>query len=79
MFFLTVALLGTLTGAFFVAYIAWSAVGGPSDYEYFFPETRWLGIVYLVFLAFVPLLVIRSGLLAWRQELQDEDIEIVNS
>jgi hypothetical protein len=78
--FSTVALLGALTGAFFVAYIAWSAVGGPSDDEYFFPEARWLGIVYLVLLAIVPLLVIRSGLLAWRQEPSRRNhIEIVSS
>jgi len=66
--FSTVALLGILTGAFFLAYIAWSAVGGPSDDEYFFPEARWLGIVYLILLAIVPLLVIRSGLVARRYE-----------
>lgn len=79
--FSTVALLGALTGAFFVAYIAWSAVGGPSDNEYFFPEARWLGIVYLILLAIIPLLVIRSGVLARRHESSQRrnHIEIVNS
>jgi hypothetical protein len=78
--FSTVALLGALTGAFFVAYIAWSAVGGPSDDEYFFPEARWLGIVYLVLLAIIPLLVIRSGVLARRQEFSQRrnHIEIIS-
>ena len=60
----TVEVLSALTGVFFVTYIAWSAFGGPSDDEYFFPETRWLGIVYLILLALVPVLVGRSGLLS---------------
>lgn len=79
--FSTVALLGALTGAFFVAYIAWSAVGGPSHDEYFFPEARWLGVVYLILLAIIPLLVIRSGMLARRHESSQRrnHIEIVGS
>ena len=79
--FPTVALLGTFTGVFFVAYIAWSAFGGPSNYEYFFPESPWLGVVYLILLALVPLLVIRSGLLARRNQprRQRNYIEIVSS
>jgi hypothetical protein len=79
--FSTVALLGALTGAFFVAYIAWSAVGGPSHDEYFFPEARWLGVVYLILLAIIPLLVIRSGFLAWRNQprRRPNHIEIVGS
>jgi hypothetical protein len=79
--FSTVALLGTFTGVFFVTYIAWSAVGGPSNDEYFFPETPWLGVVYLILLALIPLLVIRSGLLARRNQphRQRNHIEIVGS
>lgn len=77
----TVALLGTFTGVFFVAYISWSAFGGPSDFEYFFPESPWLGVVYLIILAIIPLLVIRSGLLAWSTQprRQRNLIEIVDS
>ncbi|HWD96496.1 MAG TPA: hypothetical protein VG246_08765 [Acidimicrobiales bacterium] len=76
-----VALLGLFTGMFFVAYIAWSVFGGPSDFEYFFPESRWLGVTYLILLALVPLLVIRSGLLARRVQprRQRNHIEIVSS
>ena len=79
--FSTVALLGAFTGVFFVAYIAWSAFGGPSNYEYFFPEAPWLGVVYLVVLALIPLLVIRSGFLARRSQprSQRNHIEIVGS
>jgi hypothetical protein len=77
----TVALLGTVTGVFFVAYLAWSGFGGPSNYEYFFPETRWLGIVYLILLALIPLLVVRSGLLVRRNQphRQRNHIEIISS
>jgi hypothetical protein len=77
----TVALLGTITGVFFVAYIAWSALGGPSNYEYFFPEARWLGIVYLILLALIPLTVIRSGILARsnQPDRQRNHIEIISS
>ena len=80
--FSTVALLGAFTGVFFVAYMAWSAFGGPSNYpEYFFPEAPWLGVVYLVLLALIPLLVIRSGFLARRSQprSQRNHIEIVGS
>jgi hypothetical protein len=79
--FSTVALLGTFTGVFFVAYIGWSAFGGPSNYEYFFPETPWLGVVYLILLALIPLLVIRSGLLTRRNQPRHvrNHIEIVSS
>jgi hypothetical protein len=62
--FPALALLGTLGGAFFVAYIAWSAFGGPSNYEYFFPESPWLGVVYLILMALIPSLVLRSGVVA---------------
>jgi hypothetical protein len=58
----TVEILGALTGVFFVTYLAWSAFGGPSRDEYFFPETRWLGYVYLILLAVVPLVIGWSGL-----------------
>jgi hypothetical protein len=79
--FSTLALLGGLTGVFFVAYLAWSAVGGPSNYEYFFPESPWLGVVYLIFLALVPVLVMRSGLLARRYQPRHSrnHIEIISS
>jgi hypothetical protein len=77
----TVALLGTFTGVFFVAYIVWSAVGGPSHDEYFAPEAPWLGVVYLLLLALIPSLVIRSGFLAWRRQSSRgrNHIEIVGS
>ena len=79
--FSTLALLGGLVGVFFVAYLAWSAFGGPSNYEYFFPESRWLGVVYLIFLALVPVLVVRSTLLArkYQPRRQRKHIEIVSS
>lgn len=63
----TVALLGGLSGVYFVAYLGWNLFGGPSDYDFFFRD-KWLGIVYLVLLGVVPLLVIRSGLLARKHE-----------
>jgi hypothetical protein len=66
--FSSVALLGFFTGVFFVAYIAWSALGGPSSEEYFFPEANWLGVVYLVLMGLIPLLIIRSAFLARRNE-----------
>jgi hypothetical protein len=77
----TVALLSTCTGVFFFAYLAWSAFGGPSNDEYFFPESRWLGVVYLVLLGLVPLLVVRLRLLArnGRPLRQRNHIEIINS
>jgi purine-cytosine permease-like protein len=77
----TVALLGTFTGVFFVAYIAWSVFGGPSNYEYFFPEAPWLGVVYLILLALIPSLVLRSGYLARRNQprRRRNHIEIVGS
>ncbi|MGC2174983.1 MAG: hypothetical protein WA614_05940 [Acidimicrobiales bacterium] len=62
----TVETLSALTGVFFVTYLAWSAFGGPSNYEYFFPETRWLGYVYLILLAVVPMVIGGSGLLSRR-------------
>jgi hypothetical protein len=79
--FSTLALLAGLVGVFFIAYIAWSALGGPSNYEYFFPESRWLGVVYLISLALVPVLVVRSVLLAWRYQprRQRNHIEIIGS
>ncbi len=79
--FSTVALLGTITGVFFISYMAWSAVGGPSAFEYFFPESPWLGVVYLILLALIPLLVIRSGLLARREQPRSHrnQIEVVSS
>lgn len=77
----TVALVSMLTGVFFIAYLAWSAVSGPAGAEYFFPESRWLGITYLVFLALVALLIGRSGLLARPHEprQQRNQIEILES
>lgn len=79
--FSTLVLLGGLIGVFFVAYLAWSAFGGPSNYEYFFPESRWLGVVYLIFLALLPVLVVRSTLLArkYQPRRQRNHIEIVSS
>ena len=79
--FSTLAFLSGLTGVFFLAYLAWSAFGGPSNYEYFFPESRWLGVVYLIFLALVPVLVVRSTLLArkYQPRRQRNHIEIVSS
>lgn len=79
--FPAVAALSTLTGMYFIAYIAWSAFGGPSNFEYFFPESRWLGVVYLVLLGLVPTLAVRSGLLVRqaRPRGQRNHIEIVSS
>jgi hypothetical protein len=79
--FPAVALLSTLTAVFFLAYMAWSAFGGPSNFEYFAPESRWLGQTYLVLLGLVPLLAIRSGLLArrYRPRRQLNHIEIIDS
>jgi hypothetical protein len=65
--FPTVALLGGLSGVYFVAYLGWNLFGGPSDYDFFWRD-KWLGIVYLVLLGVVPLLVIRSGLLARKHQ-----------
>jgi hypothetical protein len=78
--FPTVALLGALSGVYFVAYVGWNVFGGPSNYDFFFRD-KWLGIVYLVILGLVPLLVIRSGLLARRSQpsSQRSQIEIVGS
>jgi len=79
--FSTLALLGGLMGVFLVAYLTWSVVGGPSNYEYFFPESQWLGVVYLIILALVPVLVVRSTLLARRHQSrrQRNRIEIINA
>lgn len=76
----TVEILSALTGVFFVTYLAWSAFGGPASDEYFFPETRWLGIVYLTLLALVPVVVGRSGLLSRRLHPRQRrnQIEIVS-
>lgn len=63
-----VLLLGSLAGAYFVASVVWLTVGGPSGDEYFWPESRWLGVTYLVFLALVAVLLGRSGLLARRRD-----------
>jgi hypothetical protein len=62
----TVVLLGALAGVFFLSYLAWSWVGGPSSAEYWFPESPWLGVAYLVLLALVAVLVGRAGMLALR-------------
>jgi hypothetical protein len=62
----TVEILSALTGVFFLTYLAWSAFGGPSRDEYFFPETRWLGYAYLILLAVVPMVIGGSGLLSRR-------------
>jgi hypothetical protein len=78
--FPTVTLLGALSAVYFVAYVGWSAFGGPSDYDFFFRD-KWLGIVYFVLLGLMPLLVIRSGLLV-RSNLprrRRNHIEIITS
>jgi hypothetical protein len=62
----TVVLLGVLAGVFFISYLAWSVVGGPSGAEYWFPESRWLGVTYLVLLALVVVVVGRVGVLMLR-------------
>jgi len=79
--FPAVVLQSTLAAVFFLAYMAWSVFGGPSNFEYFFPESRWLGQVYLVLLGLVPLLAVRSGLLARRYQPQRKPnhIEIIGS
>jgi hypothetical protein len=64
--FITVALLGTGTGVFIISYLVWSAVSGPAGFEYFFPESPWLGVTYLVFMAVAAVLVARVGLLVSR-------------
>jgi hypothetical protein len=61
------ALLGALSGVYFVAYAGWNLFGGPSDYDFFWRD-KWLGVVYFVLLGLVPLLVIRSGLLSRKHE-----------
>lgn len=78
--FPTVVLLGALSGVYFVAYVGWNLFGGPSNWDFFFRD-KWLGIVYLVLLGLVPVLVIRSGLLARRSQpsRQRNQIEIVGS
>jgi hypothetical protein len=58
----TVALLGTLTGTFFVTYLVWLTVGGPSGTHFFVPEGSAAGGVDLVLLALFAMLVGRSGL-----------------
>jgi hypothetical protein len=75
------ALLSTFAAVFFVAYLAWSIMGGPSNYEYFFPESRWLGVVYLILLGLVPLLVGRAVVLSGRRGSRHRlnHIEILNS
>jgi hypothetical protein len=78
--FPTVALLGALSGVYFVAYVAWSAFGGPSDYDFFFRD-KWLGVVYFILLGLVPLLLGRSVVLAKKSETRTplNHIEIVSS
>jgi NADH:ubiquinone oxidoreductase subunit 3 (subunit A) len=79
--FPAVTAIGALTGLFFIAYMAWSAFGGTSNFEYFFPESPWLGVVYLVLLGLVPLLALRSALIVRRADPGDRRIhlEIVDS
>jgi len=62
----TVVLLGALAGVFLIAYLAWSLVGGPSNAEYWFPESPWLGVTYLVLLVLVAVVVGRAGVLILR-------------
>jgi hypothetical protein len=63
-----VVLLGSLAGAYFIASVVWFTVGGPAGDEYFWPESRWLGVTYLVLLALVAVLVGRIGMLAHRYD-----------
>jgi hypothetical protein len=70
-----VVLLGALTGTFLVTYVVWSVIGGLSGAETFFPESPWLGIAYLVYLALVVVLVARCRLLAVEH---DRDVAIVS-
>jgi hypothetical protein len=58
----TVTLLGAIIGALFLTYIAWLALGGPSDSQTFWPVGRWGDSVYLVFLALIGMLLTRAGL-----------------
>jgi hypothetical protein len=78
--FPTVALLGALIGVYFVAYVAWSMFGGPSDYD-FFVRDKWLGVVYFILLGLVPLLVGRLVVLSKKSETRTplNHIEIVSS
>jgi hypothetical protein len=59
----SVALLWTLISVFIVTYFIWSSVGGPSHDEYFFPESAWFGVTYLVFIALAAVVVARAGLI----------------
>jgi hypothetical protein len=63
---ITVALLGTAAAAFFVTYLVWSTVSGPAGDEYFFPESPWLGVTYLVFIALAAIVVARAGVITRR-------------
>jgi hypothetical protein len=78
--FPTLALVGALAGVFFVAYLAWSFFGGPSNYDFFFRD-RWLGIVYRILLGVVALVVARAAVLSKKSEPRHpfNQIEIVNS
>jgi hypothetical protein len=78
--FPTVALLGALSGVYFVAYAAWNVFGGPSDYDFFFRD-KWLGVVYFTLLGLVPLLVGRLVVLSKKSETRTplNHIEIVSS
>jgi len=78
--FPTVALLGALSGVYFVAYVAWSAFGGPSDYDFFFRD-KWLGVVYFILLGLVPLFLGRLVVLSKKSETRTplNHIEIVSS
>jgi hypothetical protein len=58
----TVTLIGAIIGALFITYIAWLAFGGPSDTQTFWPVGQWGDIAYLIFLAIVAVLLIRTGL-----------------
>jgi hypothetical protein len=55
--------LGALTGVFLITYIVWSVIGGLSGAETYWPESPWLGIAYLVYLAFVVVLIGRCSFL----------------
>ena len=62
----SVPLLWSLISVFFITYLIWSGVGGSANGEYFFPESAWLGVTYLVFMPLAAAAVARAGYLARR-------------
>jgi hypothetical protein len=56
-----VALLGVLLGAFLITFFVWFKVGGPSGSNVFSIDGPGATKTYLVFLALIAVLIVRSG------------------